>query len=104
MLLTTKPIGDFVDAHPTIKILVLPFLILIGVTLIAGGFVVHVPKDYIYLAMAFSARIEAKYLPAQPVGRTSQVAQSYIEIDRKFVAPKKPPVTATSPLQDSLTT
>ncbi len=58
MLLAAKPIGDFVDAHPTIKILALSFLILVGVTLIVEGFDVHVPKGYIYFAMAFSVVVE----------------------------------------------
>ena len=58
MLIAAKPIGDFVDRHPTIKILALSFLILVGVTLIVEGFDVHVPKGYIYFAMAFSVSVE----------------------------------------------
>ncbi|HSQ49705.1 MAG TPA: TerC family protein [Nitrospiraceae bacterium] len=58
MLMAAKSIGDFVDAHPTIKILALSFLILVGVTLIVEGFDVHVPKGYIYFAMAFSVAVE----------------------------------------------
>ncbi len=58
MLMAAKPIGDFVDAHPTIKMLALSFLILVGVTLIVEGFDVHVPKGYIYFAMAFSVAVE----------------------------------------------
>ena len=58
MLIAAKAIGDFVDAHPTIKILALSFLILVGVTLIVEGFDVHVPKGYIYFAMAFSVGVE----------------------------------------------
>ncbi len=58
MLLAAKSIGDFVDEHPTIKILALSFLILIGVTLMVEGFDVHVPKGYIYFAMAFSMTVE----------------------------------------------
>jgi len=58
MLCAAKPIANFVDAHPTIKILALSFLILVGVTLIAEGFDVHVPKGYIYFAMAFSVTVE----------------------------------------------
>jgi predicted tellurium resistance membrane protein TerC len=58
MLFAAKPIGDFVDAHPTIKILALSFLILVGVTLMVEGFDVHVPKGYIYFAMAFSVVVE----------------------------------------------
>ncbi|HCS28780.1 MAG TPA: hypothetical protein DIW43_15080 [Spongiibacteraceae bacterium] len=58
MLLASKSIAEFVDANPTIKMLALAFLILIGVTLIAEGFDVHVPKGYIYFAMAFSVSVE----------------------------------------------
>lgn len=58
MLAAAKAIGDFVDGHPTIKVLALSFLILVGVTLMAEGFEVHVPKGYIYFAMAFSLAVE----------------------------------------------
>ncbi|PSJ17983.1 TerC family protein [Nitrosomonas supralitoralis] len=58
MLVAAKTIGDFVDTHPTIKILALSFLILVGVTLMVEGFGVHVPKGYIYFAMAFSITVE----------------------------------------------
>ncbi|RLT90802.1 TerC family protein [Ketobacter sp. GenoA1] len=58
MLVAAKPIGDFVDANPTIKMLALSFLILIGFTLIAEGFDVHIPKGYVYFAMAFSFVVE----------------------------------------------
>ncbi len=58
MLLAAKAIGDFVDTHPTFKILALSFLILVGVTLIVEGFGGHVPKGYIYFSMAFSVVVE----------------------------------------------
>jgi predicted tellurium resistance membrane protein TerC len=58
MLAAAKPIGDFVESHPTVKILALSFLILVGSTLIVEGFDVHVPKGYIYFAMAFSVGVE----------------------------------------------
>lgn len=58
MMFAARSIGDFVDAHPTIKILALSFLILVGVTLMVEGFDVHVPKGYIYFAMAFSVAVE----------------------------------------------
>lgn len=58
MLVAARPIGEFVDNHPTIKILALSFLILVGATLIVEGFDVHVPKGYIYFAMAFSISVE----------------------------------------------
>jgi predicted tellurium resistance membrane protein TerC len=58
MLVAAKSIGDFVDEHPTIKILALSFLILVGVTLMMEGFDVHVPKGYIYFSMGFSVGVE----------------------------------------------
>jgi len=58
MLVAAEPIGNFVDRHPTVKILALSFLILVGVTLMIEGFDVHVPKGYIYFAMAFSVAVE----------------------------------------------
>jgi predicted tellurium resistance membrane protein TerC len=58
MLLSARGIGEFVDRHPTFKMLALSFLILIGVTLIAEGLDVHIPRAYIYFAMAFSILVE----------------------------------------------
>ena len=58
MLVAAKSIGDFVDRHPSIKMLALSFLMMIGLTLMAEGFDVHVPKGYIYFAMAFSVVVE----------------------------------------------
>ncbi|MDP2211639.1 MAG: TerC family protein, partial [Candidatus Aquicultor sp.] len=58
MLVAARPIGDFVDRHPTVKILALSFLVLVGVTLMVEGFDVHVPKGYVYFAMAFSVSVE----------------------------------------------
>ncbi len=58
MMLAAGAISRFVEEHPTIKMLALSFLVLIGVTLIAEGFEFHVPKGYIYFAMAFSFGVE----------------------------------------------
>ena len=58
MVLFSGPISRFVDRHPTVKILALSFLILIGTTLIAEGFHFHIPKGYVYFAMAFSVFVE----------------------------------------------
>ncbi len=58
MLVAARPIGDFVDRHPTIKMLALSFLVLVGVVLIAEGFGQKIPKGYIYFAMAFSVGVE----------------------------------------------
>lgn len=58
MLFAAAAIGRFVDTHPTIKMLALSFLIMVGFTLIAEGFDVHVPKGYIYFSMIFSVAVE----------------------------------------------
>ncbi|MCP1340173.1 TerC family protein [Idiomarina sp. M1R2S28] len=58
MLVAAKSVSDFVDKHPTIKMLALSFLILIGMTLVGEGFGFHVPKGYVYFAMAFSLAVE----------------------------------------------
>ena len=58
MMFAAKAIGDFVDAHPSIKILALAFLVLVGTILIADGMGMHVPKGYVYFAMAFSLGVE----------------------------------------------
>jgi len=58
MMVAAGAIGRFVDTHPTIKMLALSFLVLIGVALIAEGIDVHIPKGYIYFAMAFSVGVE----------------------------------------------
>ena len=58
MMFSAGAIGRFVDAHPTIKMLALSFLVMIGLALIAEGIELHIPKGYIYFAMAFSVLVE----------------------------------------------
>ncbi len=58
MMFFAAPVGAFVSRHPTVKMLALSFLLLIGMTLIVEGFDVHIPKGYIYFAMAFSVFVE----------------------------------------------
>lgn len=58
MMFFAGPVGRFVDEHPTLKVLALAFLILIGMALVAEGLDVHVPKAYLYFAMAFSVGVE----------------------------------------------
>jgi len=65
MLVASGPLAKFVHAHPTVKMLALAFLLLIGVTLIADGLGLHIPKEYIYAAMAFSVFVEALNLRAR---------------------------------------
>ncbi|HTV32228.1 MAG TPA: TerC family protein, partial [Methylocella sp.] len=59
MLIASGPLADLIHKNPTIVMLALGFLLLIGTTLIAEGFGIHFPKGYIYAAMAFSAAVEA---------------------------------------------
>ncbi|QBF81254.1 TerC family protein [Shewanella maritima] len=80
MLIAAKPIGEFVDANPTIKMLALSFLILVGFTLIAEGFEVHIPKGYVYFAMAFSFVVELLNIKAR-AKRAKKVAN--IQLTKK---------------------
>ncbi|HNW01367.1 MAG TPA: TerC family protein [Burkholderiaceae bacterium] len=65
MMFAAKPIGDFVDRHPSIKVLALSFLTMVGTLLIAEAFDVHVPKGYVYTAMLFSLVVEALNIRAR---------------------------------------
>ena len=58
MMFSAEMIGDFVNRHPTVKVLALSFLLMIGVALIGDGFGLHIPKGYIYFAMGFSVFVE----------------------------------------------
>lgn len=76
MLFAAKPIGDFVDAHPSVKVLALAFLTMVGTLLIAEAFDVHVPKAYAYVAMAFSLGVEMLNIRARSKRLAKQAAQS----------------------------
>lgn len=65
MLVAADPLANFVSSHPTVKMLALSFLLLIGTALIADGFGVHIPKGYIYTAMGFSVLVEVLNLVAR---------------------------------------
>jgi len=69
MMLASGPLGDFVERHPTIKMLALSFLLLIGMALVAEGFHQHIPKGYIYFAMGFSVFVEMLNLRAKHAGK-----------------------------------
>src|SRR3546814_4654234 len=71
MLLAADPLARFIDRNPTVVMLALGFLLMIGAILIADGFGVHVPKGYIYAAMAFSARSEEHTSELQSLMRIS---------------------------------
>ena len=81
MLIFAGTISSFVDRHPTVKMLALSFLLLIGVTLVAEGFDQHIPKGYIYFAMAFSVFVEI--------------------LNFRLRAPKGPPVKLHEPYSES---
>jgi predicted tellurium resistance membrane protein TerC len=75
MLVAAKPIGDFVDRHPSVKVLALAFLVMIGMALTAEAFDQAVPKGYIYAAMAFSLVVEALNIRARTKRRALQAEQ-----------------------------
>jgi predicted tellurium resistance membrane protein TerC len=79
MLVSAGGISDFVDRHPTVKILALSFLLLIGVSLIAEGFDQHIPKGYIYFAMAFSVFVEMINLRVRAKAEPVHLHQPYKE-------------------------
>ena len=73
MMLSARVIGNFVDTHPTIKMLALSFLLLVGFSLMGEGLDLHIPKGYIYFAMAFSLGVEILNLKVR--GRTAKPIQ-----------------------------
>ena len=79
MMVSAGTISDFVDRHPTVKMLALSFLLLIGVSLIAEGFDQHIPKGYIYFAMGFSIFVEMINLRIRSKGQPVQLHQPYTE-------------------------
>jgi predicted tellurium resistance membrane protein TerC len=78
MMLSAGPISSFINCHPTVKILALSFLLLIGVSLIGEGFGMHIPKGYIYFAMGFSVVVEAINLRARRVGVPVHLREPYV--------------------------
>jgi predicted tellurium resistance membrane protein TerC len=89
MMLFAGPISGFVEEHPTIKMLALSFLLLIGVTLIAEGFDRHIPKGYIYFAMAFSLGVEMLNLKMRK-SRTEHVHLRHSYSETPAEAAKEP--------------
>lgn len=75
MLLAADPVADFIHKNPTVVMLALGFLLMIGMVLIAEGFGVHVPKGYIYAAMAFSALVEALNMMSRNAQRRKAALQ-----------------------------
>ncbi len=79
MLLAAKPIGEFVDRHPSVKVLALAFLVMVGMALTAEAFDQAIPKGYLYAAMAFSLSVEALNIRAR--GKRKAVAVSALAND-----------------------
>jgi len=91
MMLSAEPISDFVHRHPTVKMLALSFLLLIGVSLLAEGFDHHIPKGYIYFAMGFSVFVEAINLRLRPKTVPVQLHEPYVaeQQAKKPAAPRE---------------
>jgi len=83
MMVAAGPIGEFVDRHPTIKMLALSFLILVGVALIGEGWDLHIPKGYIYFAMAFSVAVEMLNIRLRQVRRRPVSLRKALQDDRR---------------------
>jgi len=81
MLLSAGPISSFVEGHPTIKMLALSFLLLIGMSLIAEGLGQHIPKGYIYFAMGFSVFVELLNLQLRERHPPVELRQPYVHED-----------------------
>lgn len=77
MLVSAAPISDFVHRHPTVKMLALSFLLLIGVALVADGLGQHIPKGYIYFAMGFSVFVEMLNLRVRAAERPVTLREPY---------------------------
>ena len=77
MMFSAEPISAFVNRHPTVKVLALSFLLLIGVSLIGDGLGMHVPKGYIYFAMGFSIFVEMINLRVRKAGSPVKLHQPY---------------------------
>ena len=96
MVFIAGPLGGFVEKHPTIKILALSFLLLIGFTLIVEGLHQHIPKGYVYFAMGFSVMVEMINLrvrgtPVEPVNLRTPYATEALELQSAGVAGKVSP-------------
>jgi len=77
MLFSSKAVSEFVDAHPTVKVLALSFLLLIGLSLVADGLGTHIPKGYIYFAMGFSVFVEMINLRVKKKGKAVKLHDPY---------------------------
>ncbi|MDD9922806.1 MAG: TerC family protein, partial [Boseongicola sp.] len=76
MMFSATAVSRFIDEHPTVKMLALAFLLMVGVALIAEGFEFHIPRGYIYFAMAFSVFVEMLNLKLRKRGEPVQLKTS----------------------------
>ena len=81
MMFSAASVSRFVDAHPTVKVLALSFLLLIGCSLIADGFGAHIPKGYIYFAMGFSVFVETINLRVKKKGKAVKLHDGYKAVE-----------------------
>ncbi len=79
MMVFARPVSDFVHRHPTVKILALSFLLMIGLMLVAEGFHQHIPKGYVYFAMAFSVFVEALNIRMRGKAKPVRLHEPYLE-------------------------
>jgi predicted tellurium resistance membrane protein TerC len=86
MMVAARPVSEFVEAHPTVKVLALSFLLLIGCSLIAEGCGVHIPKGYVYFAMGFSVFVEVLNLRAAKKGKAVKLHDGYHDPSQPNVA------------------
>jgi predicted tellurium resistance membrane protein TerC len=82
MLFSAEGISGFVNRHPTVKMLALSFLLLIGMSLIAEGFHFHIPKGYVYFAMGFSIFVEVMNLQLKRRAKPVQLHDAYVADDK----------------------
>ena len=82
MMVSADPISAFVNRHPTVKVLALSFLLLIGVSLVGDGLGMHVPKGYIYFAMGFSVFVEMINLRVRHTAAPVKLHQAYVQGER----------------------
>ena len=78
MMVSARPIGDFVMRHPTVKVLALSFLLMIGLALVTDGVGFHIPKGYIYFAMGFSIFVEMINLRLRPAHAPVKLHEPYV--------------------------
>jgi predicted tellurium resistance membrane protein TerC len=78
MMLSAGPISSFVNRHPTVKVLALSFLLLIGMSLVGEGLGLHIPKGYIYFAMGFSVFVEVINLRVRRVAVPVRLHDPYV--------------------------